>query len=189
MRCFPETTFPSRSSGCPATALPSSVRRLNQAIHCSETFCISSGDRLFRKSVPRNNSMYPFWFCVLIACCYFDLDSNVCELFLWRRFTGLGIEGTFPSYGSDFDYGAIGKSRVGPRDCNCFFHGFHVQQQVTTNGFLGLGERTIGYRLSIFARNNCSFSSERLAVLNFSLRVQSVEPGFRLADHVLNLVM
>src|SRR6266404_9237262 len=63
---LPETTFPSLSRGLPAMALPWSVSRLNQAIHWSETFCISSGERPLCQSVPRNNSMYPFCDCALI---------------------------------------------------------------------------------------------------------------------------
>src|SRR5579859_1478783 len=63
---LPETTFPSPSSGLPPMTLPSSDRRLNQAIHWLATFCISSGDRFLDQSVPRKRNRYSFLFCVFI---------------------------------------------------------------------------------------------------------------------------
>src|ERR1051325_517234 len=69
---LPETIFPSRSSGLPAIAVPSSFNQLNQVIHWSKTCCICSGERPLYQSVPRKISMYPFCDCVLIGLFRFD---------------------------------------------------------------------------------------------------------------------
>src|SRR5439155_26159119 len=72
MRSLPETILPSRSNGCPASALPCSVRRLNHAIQSSVTFCSSSAESPLRRSVARNSSIHPLSFGVLIGvlgCC------------------------------------------------------------------------------------------------------------------------
>src|SRR5580700_1667123 len=61
---LPETTLPEGCSGFPPTALPCSVSRLNQAIHCSNTCCISSGDSPWHQSVPRKISM---WFASVVC--------------------------------------------------------------------------------------------------------------------------
>src|SRR5262249_43485093 len=52
--CFPLTTLPARSSGCPGYLMwPFSPNSLNQASHFCMAFCISSGDRPVGSS-PRN---------------------------------------------------------------------------------------------------------------------------------------
>src|SRR6266550_2609184 len=68
-RFLPETILPSRSSGFPAMALPSSFNRLNHAIQLSAICCICSGERPLYQSVLRKISMYPFCDCVLILFC------------------------------------------------------------------------------------------------------------------------
>src|SRR6266581_1051140 len=65
-RFLPETILPSRSSGFPAMALPSSFNRLNHAIQLSAICCICSGERPLYQSVLRKISRYPFLFGVLI---------------------------------------------------------------------------------------------------------------------------
>src|SRR5271165_7685271 len=67
VRSFPETIFPSRSSGWALLTFPCRVRRSNQLFHWPMIFWISSGDRPLSHCAPRNNSRYSdFVICVFI---------------------------------------------------------------------------------------------------------------------------
>src|SRR5208283_4391510 len=70
VRPFPETIFPSRSSGWALLTFPSKVRRSNQLFHWPMIFWISSVDRPLSHCAPRNNSRYSdVVVCVLISYC------------------------------------------------------------------------------------------------------------------------
>src|SRR5438445_6002856 len=72
---LPDTILPAGSSGFPATAWPCSLSPLNQAIQCSATCCICSGERPLYQSVPRKISMYPLFDCVfMVFLSYFQLS-------------------------------------------------------------------------------------------------------------------
>src|SRR5216684_1696374 len=65
--CFPETILPSRTRGCAALSLPSSVNRSNQALNWFMACWSSSGERRLYQASPRNSRKYSFCVCVLIT--------------------------------------------------------------------------------------------------------------------------